>query len=107
LLGAIQYETAPDGTLHISIPPQPTGLAGRNRTFWLVVFLEPPLFIIVAWSVYHDLQTLERAAVAAIVIAIFSGALGWLIDNRFRRQIWIEATPAQLTIRNQRGRSIS
>ena len=100
---AIQYETDADGTLHIFIPPQPTGLAGRNRVIWLAFFVAPPMLIAVAAFVFRDLQTITHAAVAASFLAIFGLLVGWYYDLKFKRRVWIDVAPQQLAVRSQRG----
>ncbi|MGN6368976.1 MAG: hypothetical protein ACTHN5_12010 [Phycisphaerae bacterium] len=104
---AIRYETDPDGALHIFIPPQPTGLAGRNRVSWAVAFLTPPTLLIIANCIYPGLVTLESSAAAASCLGIVMFAAAALVDRKFTLSIWIDATPTHLTVRRRRGTSVS
>jgi len=99
----IQFETDPDGALHISIPPQASGLAGRNRAGWAAFLIAPVCLIAVAACVFHDLHTVELATISGCLIALLGIPFFWLADRKFKRRVWIDATSDELTIRIQRN----
>ena len=103
----VRFETDASGNLRITIPRRGLTALGIRPIHWVFAVAFPIGLMFCIWLIYPGSESYKLGLLASLVMSFFAIVGGCFDSLRFPNIAWIDATPQQFTIYQQRFARLS